>query len=97
MNLCVWNECVEMDDSTCPPVLSELRADTYRYINRPSTRCPLAGVPGSACATSPPRHHLAYLANVYRLLPITDSSKQQGLKHWQYHLEDTAGVTSRQV
>ena len=37
---------------------------------------------------------LAYLANVYRLLPKTNSSKQQGLKHWQYHLEGTVGVTS---
>jgi hypothetical protein len=26
-------------------------------------------------------HLLAYLANAYRLLPITNSSKQQGLKH----------------
>ena len=67
----MWNECVEMDDSTCLSVLSGLRADTYRYINRPSARCPLAGVPG----------FLAYLANVYRLLPKTDSSKEQGLKH----------------
>ena len=40
---------------------------------------------------------LAYLANVYRLLSETDSSKQQGLKHWQYHLVGTAGVRSRQV
>jgi hypothetical protein len=35
-----------------------------------SARCPLAEVPGSACETPPPRH---YLADVYRLLPITET------------------------
>jgi hypothetical protein len=65
---------VEMDGRTRVPFcLPEQRADTYRYKNRPSARCPLAGVRGSACETPPPRHHLAYLADVYRLLPITET------------------------
>jgi hypothetical protein len=35
-----------------------------------SARRPLADVPGSACKTPPPRHHLA---DMYRLLPITEA------------------------
>jgi hypothetical protein len=39
----------------------------HLIINLPKERA------DTACETSPPRHHLhAYLADVYRLLPITD-------------------------
>src|SRR5436305_7136021 len=75
----IWPS-IEMDELVL--CLPGYLADTYstQTLHRPgvSSSC----VSGSACATLPPPHLLADLANVYRLLPITNSSKQQGLKHW---------------
>jgi hypothetical protein len=44
-NWCVWNECVEMGDSTCLPVLSGLRADTYIQREILSAECPIRCYP----------------------------------------------------